>query len=44
MEKLDTTGWSKEKIEAYEQNLSKRKMEIEMEAFLDELLKKYSKN
>ena len=44
MEKLDTTGWSKEKIEAYEQYLSKRKMEIEMEAFLDELLKKYSKN
>jgi hypothetical protein len=44
MEKLDTTGWSKEKIEAYEQNLSKRKMEIEMEAFLDILLKKYSKN
>lgn len=44
MEKLDTTGWSKEKIEAYEQNLSKRQMEIEMEAFLDELLKKYSKN
>lgn len=44
MEKLDTTGWSKELKEAYEQNLSKRQMEIEMEAFLDELLKKYPKN
>ena len=29
--KLDTTGWSKEKLEAYQQNLDKLKLLKEME-------------
>jgi hypothetical protein len=31
IEILDTTGWSKEKIEAYNQNLSKLNLQKEME-------------
>lgn len=40
MNKLDTTGWSKEKLEAYEQAQSKLELEKDMQYNLEELLKK----
>jgi hypothetical protein len=41
-ERLDTTGWSKDKIESYEQNLSKLKLEKQMKRmFVDVLDSQY---
>lgn len=39
MEKLDTTGWSKEKKEAYEQYLSKVNLEKELAKVMEKYLK-----
>ena len=39
MEKLDTTGWPKEKKEAYEQYLSKVTLQKELEKVMEKYLK-----
>jgi hypothetical protein len=44
MEKLDTTGWSKEKREAYEQYLSKVTLQQELEKVMQKYIKKNGKN
>ena len=44
MEKLDTTGWSKEKKEAYEQYLSKVTLQQELEKVMQKYIKKNGKN
>jgi len=38
MNKLDTTGWPKEKKEAYEQYLSKVNLEKELKEVMDKIL------
>lgn len=38
MNKLDTTGWTKEKKEAYEQYLSKVNLEKELKEVMDRIL------
>ena len=43
MNKLDTTGWSKEKKESYEQYLSKVKLEKELEEVMEKYLKENKK-
>jgi len=43
MEKLDTKGWSKEKKEAYEQYLSKVKLEKELNEVMEKILSESKK-
>lgn len=43
MTKLDTTGWSKEKRESYEQYLSKVKLEKELEEVMNKILSESKK-
>jgi len=43
-QRLDTTGWSKEKIEAYEQNLSKLKLLEEMNIAAAKLINTWTQN
>lgn len=43
MEKLDTTGWTKEKKEAYEQYLSKVKLQKELEEVMNKILSEKKK-
>jgi hypothetical protein len=43
MNKLDTTGWSKEKKESYEQYLSKVKLEKELEEVMEKILAEKNK-
>ena len=43
MEKLDTTGWTKEKKEAYEQYLAKVNLEVELKKVMDKILSEQKK-
>jgi len=43
MEKLDTTGWSQAKREAYEQYLSKVKLEKELNEVMEKILSESKK-
>lgn len=43
MTKLDTTGWTKEKKEAYEQYLSKVTLQEELEKVMNKILSEESK-
>lgn len=43
MEKLDTTGWTKEKKEAYEQYLSKVNLENELKEVMNKIISEKKK-
>ena len=43
MNKLDTTGWTKEKKEAYEQYLSKVTLQEELEKVMEKILSESKK-
>lgn len=43
MNKLDTSGWTKEKKEAYEQYLSKVNLEKELKEVMDKILSEQKK-
>ena len=44
MNKLDTTQWTKEKKEAYEQALSKLELQKELQKEIEEILKNTAQN
>lgn len=44
MNKVDTTQWTKEKKEAYEQALSKLQLEKELQKEIEEILKNNAQN
>jgi hypothetical protein len=44
MNKLDTTQWTKEKKEPYEQALSKLELEKELQKEIEEILKNTAQN